>query len=386
MKKTLFVFAGEKSGDLLGSHLLSAIKQKLPSFALQGVGGPEMRSLGFECMMRTEEFEIMGFSELFRSLPKLRKQFLSVQNHILQTRPEGVIFIDYPGFNLKMAKALRKQGYQGKLIQYISPTVWAWGQKRTQQMEKTLDLLLTIYPFETECFKDSKLSVKYVGNPIKEIVAKHSYDEDWAKLFGIKDPENIIALFPGSRKGEIQLNLPYQLKAAELLKKEDPSVRFVVSCAHEKIMPVMHKIMQGNSLKLNQDLFLLPKSYSYELMRDCRAAVAKSGTVTLELALHKCPTVVVYKLTLLNRLIAQYLMRLNLPHYCIVNILRGKTVFPELIAKGLNPQAIFKNLALLYGNTKERNDCIQDCQKLPDILLENHASENAAKAIAELLQ
>lgn len=386
MKKSLFIFAGEKSGDLLGSHLLSALAQKLPHYSLQGVGGPEMRALDFECVMRTEEFEIMGFSEVFRSLPKLKRQFQFIRNHILQEKPEGVVLIDYPGFNLKMANSLRKHGYSGKLIQYISPTVWAWGKQRTEQMEKTLDLLLTIYPFEADCFKDSSLSVKYVGNPIKEIVNKHSYDEDWAKLFGIKDPENIIALFPGSRKGEIQLNLPYQLKAAELLKKEDPALRFVVSCAHEKIMPVMHKIMQENLLKLNHDLFLLPKSYSYELMRDCRSAVAKSGTVTLELALHKCPTVVMYKLTLLNRLIAQYFMKLKLPHYCIVNILEGKTVFPELIAKGLSSQAIFNHLKPLNENTEERRVCIENCQKLPDILLENHASENASHAVSEILK
>jgi lipid-A-disaccharide synthase len=385
MKKKLFIFAGEKSGDLLGGHLLKAIKNHLPQYALEGVGGPEMRSKGFECVMRSEEFEMMAFSDIIRSIPKLRRQFHAVRNHILESKPEAVIFIDYPGFNLKMAKSLRKFGYKGKLIQYISPTVWAWGKHRTKHMEKTLDLLLTIYPFESKCFEKSSLNVKYVGNPIKEIVTKHVYDEDWTKLFGIKEPENLIAIFPGSRKGEIELNLPPQLKAAEMLKKEDPSVRFVISCAHDKIMPVMHQIMRNNSLKLNQDIFLLPKGYSYELMRDCRCAIAKSGTVTLELALHQCPSVVIYKLTFLNRLFVKYFLRVKLRYYCIVNILNGKSVFPEMIAKGLSSQNIFSNIKALYGDTKEREQCIQECKRLPEILRENHASENAAVAIRELL-
>lgn len=386
MTKRLFIFAGEKSGDLLGSHLLKALRKKLPQYALEGVGGPEMRSEVFECMVRTEDFEIMGFSDIIWSIPKLRKQFLMIRNHILTTRPEGVILIDYPGFNLRMAKALRKHGYKGKLIQYISPTVWAWGKQRIGTMEDTLDLLLTIYPFETQHFADSSLKVQYVGNPIREIVSKYQYDPDWSRLFGIKEPENLIAIFPGSRRGEIQLNLPTQLQAAELLKKEDPSVRFAISCAHEKIMPMMHQILNVNSLKLNQDIFLLPKAYSYELMKACRCAIAKSGTVTLELALHCCPSVVVYKLTLLNRLIARYVMRLKLSHYCIVNILMGKTVFPELITKGLTSQNLFQHIKTFYQTTKEREQCVSECTKLPEILEGSLASENAVDAIQELLK
>ncbi|NGX43437.1 MAG: Lipid-A-disaccharide synthase [Chlamydiae bacterium] len=385
MSKRIFLLAGEKSGDLLGSFLIKALRQRLPEHFLFGVGGPEMRGEGMECLLHTEDFEIMGFSDILRSLPKLRRQFRTVRDHILQTKPDATIFIDYPGFNLRMAKTLRERGYRGKLVQYISPTVWAWGKHRTEHMAKTLDLLMTIYPFENAHFSKTSLNVKYVGNPINEIINKHTYDEQWARLFGIKDPENLVAIFPGSRKGEIQLNLPYQLKAAELLKKENPELCFAISCAHEKIMPLMHHILHGNSLQLNKDIFLLPKAYSYELMRTCRSAIAKSGTVTLELALHQCPTVVVYKLSLLNRLIAQFFLRLNLPHYCIVNILSGKTVFPEIIEKGLTPQRIYQELKKLHNNTEERKTCIEQCRKLPSILQDNDTSSLAAKAVEELI-
>jgi lipid-A-disaccharide synthase len=228
--------------------------------------------------------------------------------------------------------------------------------------------------------------VKYVGNPVKEIVGHHEYDPDWARLFGIKETGNLIALFPGSRKGEIQLNLPYQLKAAEMLKKEDQELRFAISCAHDTIMPVMHKLLAGNSLKLNKDIFLLPKGYSYELMRDCRSAIAKSGTVTLELALHKRPTVVMYKLTLLNRILAKYWMRLKLPHYCIVNILRAKKVFPELIAKGLTSQNLYQEVKALHYDSAERSRCIEECEALEKDLQDFPASRLAAQAVEELFR
>lgn len=385
MTQEIFLFAGEKSGDLLGSFLFMALQRHFPNYTFNGVAGPEMRSAGMEGIMRTEEFEMMGFSDIVLSLPKLLRQFRTIRNHILKTKPSAVVLIDYPGFNLKMAKALRKHGFKGKIVQYISPTVWAWGKERIGKMVETLDLLLTIYPFESTCFENTPLNVQYVGNPIKEIIQKHRYVDGWANLFGIEDTRNLIAIFPGSRKGEIQLNLPYQLKVAEELKKQDPSSVFAISCAHEKIMPLMHQMLKANSLKLNKDIFLLPKAYCYELMRDSKSALAKSGTVTLELALHKRPTVVMYKLSLLNRIVAQYLLKLNLPHYCIVNILANKTVFPELIEKGLSSEALFEYLQKLNSEGPERQACIEDCNQISTILQGSDASEKAADAIKALL-
>lgn len=385
MSQSLFLIAGEKSGDMLGGSLLQALKEQLPGYTFMGVGGQEMRQEGMECILRTEDFELHGFSDIIGSLPKLRRQFNLIRKKILDEEPEAVIFIDYPGFNMRMAKSLRKHGFKGKLVQYVCPTIWAWGAKRKEKMENTLDLVLSIYPFEPAYFEGSPLKVEYVGNPVKGIVQKHKYDDSWPSLFGIKKTENLIAIFPGSRKGEIQRNLPYQLKTCEMLKKENPNLVFAISCAHEKIMPVMHPMLRNVSLKLHQDLFLLPKTYSYELMRDCRSALAKSGTVTLELALHQKPTVVLYKLTRLNRLIAQFILRLKLPHYCIVNILSDKTVYPEIIEKGLSAQNLYKKFKPLNDNTEERKQCIEQCQDLNEILQEKDASQQAALAVRELI-
>lgn len=385
MKKKIFLFAGEKSGDLHGGKLIQAIKAKMPQASFSGVAGPEMREQGIHCFMRTEEFEFFGITDILLSFFKIRRQFYAVLNYILQNKPDVVILIDYPGFNLRLAKALRKQGFKGKIVQYIAPTIWAHGKGRAKTLEENYDLVLTVYPFEKELFKDHTLSVKYIGNPLKESVESHVYDDHWAALCGIKDTNNLIAIFPGSRKGEIQSHLPHLIGLAEKLKRENPKLSFALSCAHEKMMQLSLSEIKNSSLKVDKDLFFVPKTYSYELMRDCRSAIAKSGSVTLELALHKRPTVVMYKISPLNRFFAKYFLRLNLSHYCIVNILNGKTTFPELIEKGLSLENLYTNLKNINDDGLPREACIAGCKELSSILQENRASHEAAEAIMELV-
>ncbi len=383
--KNIFLFAGEKSGDLHGAGLLRNLKTQFPHHIFTGVAGPEMREEGMHCFMQMEEFQVMGLTDVLLSFFKLRRQFYQILEYILRTNPTIVILIDYPGFNLRLAKHLRKKGYKGKIIQYIAPTIWAWGKNRKNTLIENYDLLLTIYPFEEKLFDGTSLKVKYVGNPVKEAIIDHPYDENWAGLCGVKEKSNLVALFPGSRKSEISNHLPYQLQVAEILKKENPSLSFALSCADDKMMGPMHGMIKKTGLKMDKDLFFIPKTYSYELMRDCRTAIAKSGSVTLELALHKRPTVVMYKLTPLNRFFAKYIIRLKLAHYCIVNILSGRTVFPELIEKGLSLEQLAESFQSLNNDGSKREECIAGCNELPYILKDGTASLEAVKAIRELV-
>jgi lipid-A-disaccharide synthase len=378
-----FIFAGEQSGDLLGSHLIKALKQRNRQIHFEGVAGPKMRQEEISCLLPMEEFQVMGFTDVIRSLPKLRKQFHLVLNHILKTNPDLCILIDYPGFNLRLAKALRKRGYKNRIVQYVCPTVWAHGKKRIDSMVSTLDLLLVILPFEPECFAGKTLNVEYVGHPLVNIISNHFYNEAWHKEIGLQSKENLIAIFPGSRQQEIARNFPKQLRAAELLHQSNPSIRFAISVARPELKEALDSLLKGSSLNIT----FVPARYSYELMRDCHSAIAKAGTVTLELALHHKPTVVVYEVSTLNRLYAKYLLKLQLRHFSLVNILGNKRIFPELIETGFTAENLCRLMQELHAGEK-RQQCIDDCIAIEKLLKNDNrhsASENAAQAIEELL-
>lgn len=385
MDISLFIFTGELSGDAHGAKLLQALRKQFPNLIVTGVGGPDLSAMGVDSLLPMEDFAVMGFSDVLQSLPKLLGHFNLIRDHILKTKPAIALFIDSPGFSLRMARALRRRGFKGKIVQYISPSVWAWGHHRIEEMSNNLDLLLPIYPFESAHFAHTKLRVEYVGNPLQERIKQHRYDPHWQQLFGIQPSHDLIALFPGSRSAEIRRNLPKQLAAAKLIQQEYPNTALAISCTHEFNMSLAQDILNRSQLKHNREVFFIPRAYTYELMRSCRSAIAKSGTVTLELALHQCPTVVVYELSWLNWVIAKYALRIKLPFYCIVNILGGKQIFPELIEKNFHPEYLYQELRKLHADSPEREQCIAHCREVEGLLKETNASERAANAIARLM-
>ncbi|MBS4166928.1 Uncharacterized protein NEOC65_002030 [Neochlamydia sp. AcF65] len=380
LKPHLFIFAGEPSGDLHGAHLVKVFKELYPSCWFSGVAGPALREEGIVNVMPMEKFAVMGFSDVIKALPSLYKQFYYIRDYVLNTHPELVIFIDYPGFNLRMAKALRKAGYKGKLVHYICPSVWAWGKKRIQHMAKTLDMLLTIYPFENISFKPTSLKVQYVGNPLQEYISQYLYAPSWKSQF-CSSEHLLISIFPGSREAEIKSNLSKQLDAALLFQQENPSTTFGISCSNASLKPLIEKTLKKHRLL---HTFIVDKAHTYDLMRNSHSAIAKSGTVTLELALHCCPTVVVYQLSNLNWLIAKFIIKLNLPYYCIVNILSGQRLFPELIAEGFTPKKVAKELENIHAGPL-RARCLEGCQQIIELFQGAPASQNAAHAIHSLL-
>lgn len=386
MTRHFFLFAGEASGDLHGGHLMQSLQRFNPwdSCQMTGVGGPSMRAQGLDPLLPMENFAVMGFSDVLKSLPKLWKQFYIVRDAILKQKPDAVILIDYPGFNLRLAKALRRKGFKGKIVQYICPTVWAHSAGRIDHMAQTLDMLLTIFPFEADYFSHTSLWVHYIGNPLMEDIQRYAYDLQWIDRIGLKSKEHLVALFPGSREGEIARNLPFQLEVAALFKKQIPQAFFGLSYAEEHLLPLIHHHIERSSLRLGKDILLIPKYYRYELMRDCQTALAKSGTVTLELALHKRPSVVTYQVSALNYFMAKYLLRLKLSHYCIVNILKGQTIFPEHIGRHLKADRTAADLIRLHRDVLSRQVIQQACEDIQTNLGQHSTHQRAAQLIWEL--
>jgi len=304
MKHDLFIFAGEPSGDLHGEAFIQCLLEENPHLEIYGVGGPRMRKLPFTCTVPMEEFQVMGFVDVFLALPRLFRHFYALADHILKTKPKAALFIDYPGFNLRMERHLRKKGFKGKLIHYICPSVWGHGKGRIALMEKNLDLLLTIFPFEKELFSPS-FPVEYVGHPLTSRIENEPTD-----IFPWAEGKKVISLFPGSRKKEILLNLPLQLKAFKSISTKDPIIG-AISVSQEAFLPLLQKHIKDEGLE--DAIRLIPSCDTYTLMRSSYFAIAKSGTVTLELALHKVPTVVTYGIAPLDLFIAKNILRISLP-------------------------------------------------------------------------
>jgi len=323
----LIVIACEKSADSLGSDLLS----KLPPLNIAAVAGPKMRTFPIEVLIPMESFEVMGFVDVALNFPKLCHLFFKLKKLILERNPRAVIFIDYPGLNLALAKALRKKGYSGRLIQYVCPSIWAYRKNRAQTMINTLDHLYTLLPFEAELFDGTSLKAEFVGHPLEK------------KIDPPKERGKLLALFPGSREKEVMRNLPLQLEVAK-----ETNLPLGISVASPKLRPLIEKM--SGSIPLFND--------PYSLMKNADVAIATSGTINLELALHEVPTVVTFAITPLDLFIARKIFKIDLDHYCLVNILLKKRLFPELYGPNFTKEGLTSALNTLL-NDKEavRKSC-----------------------------
>ncbi len=371
----LFIFAGEKSADIHGERLLLALKKKFPHLQVSGVGGPKMRSIGMQSILKMEDFQVMGFIDVFFSLPSLIRHFYTISKSIEKLQPKVVLTIDYPGFNLRLHRHLRKKGYKGKICHYICPSVWAWGKNRITLMVQHLDLLLTILPFEKKLFEKTSLPVAYVGNPLVEKMRSYVY-----KPLSLPKEKKIVAVFPGSRKKEIERNLSLQLQAC---KKFDV-FHIAISLSDERFAPLIQSILDQIGFT-KSSVSIISADHTYELMRAAHFAIAKSGTVTLELALHRVPSIVVYGINAWDLFIAKDLLRIRIPYYCLVNIIAGKEVFAELIGPHFTQEALVAHIHALL-EPSNYSQCKKECEEVICLLGDTNAAEEAAQQLAPLLQ
>jgi lipid-A-disaccharide synthase len=376
---TFFFMAGEASGDRHGGLIIDALKQLHPTAQFTGVGGGHMIQAGLSPLLTLEPFEVMGLTDVIFALPRLSILFRKVRQEILAQNPDAVILIDYPGFNLRLAASLRKKGYKGKIFYYISPTVWAHSPKRVEVLAQHVDHLFTLFPFEKQYYSHTSLPVTYVGHPLAQEVLTHQPKSDWRKAVGIPKEATILGLFPGSRPGEITRNLKNQLRAIEQLQQTHPETIIAVSCASPHLAPLLKKGLG------ERKMVLVPSTYSYELMCESRVALAVSGTVNLELALHKTPTVVVYALGFIASVYAHFILKLALPYFSIVNILADRELFPEFIRKGFRVNTVVQQLEELFTESPQRQKVIEGCRQIESSLQEGGGAHKAAQVMTEAL-
>ncbi|NGX37693.1 MAG: Lipid-A-disaccharide synthase [Chlamydiae bacterium] len=377
---SIFLFAGETSGDLHGEKLILSLKNQFPQARLFGVGGPKMRAAGLECILPMEKFQVMGFVDVFFALPRLIRQFFRLRKTLLKEKPDVVLFIDYPGFNLALAKSLYKRAFPGKICHYICPSVWAWGKKRIPKMENILDQLFVIFPFETNLFNPQKLPVHYVGHPLVHRIAADS-----STPIDIHPQYRVVALFPGSREKELLRNFPMQLRVAKNLLNKYPDLFFVVSVAEPSFSRKLDEMLRMQGFHARDRILFIESSQNASLMKRSTLAIAKSGTNNLELALFQVPTVVTYGISPLDLFIAKNILRIRLPHYCIVNIIAEKRIFPELIGPHFTEKTLFSHADRLLGSPQALQECREKCREMGKLLENKHPEQEIAKTIKSLI-
>ena len=363
-----YIIAGEASGDLHGSNLIKEIK-KLDTIAeIRCWGGDKMQATGATLVKHYRDLAFMGFAEVIKNLPAILKNFKFCKEDIRNFSPDVVIFIDYPGFNLRMARWTKQNGF--KNIFYISPQVWAWKESRVKIIKKYIDKMIVILPFEKQFYKTWNYDVGYVGHPLADVIENFKKDHQ-----EIIPSSNIIALLPGSRRQEIATKLPVMLEAS----KNFADYTFIVAKA-----PSVEDEYYEPFLAAYRNVKVVAND-TYSLLMKAQAALVTSGTATLETALFGVPEIVCYKAGAVSYAIARRLVKLK--YICLVNLIMDKEVVKELIQDELTPGNITKELNGILFDTLKRERIISDYLQLKKLLSEGgNASANAAKIIYEFVK
>jgi lipid-A-disaccharide synthase len=325
-----FIFAGESSADLLGFHLMQDLLLENPQVKIQGVFGPKMRSLGFKCLLPSEDFQVMGFIDVLKHLKPLIRHFYFLKKHLLKTPPRQLILIDYPGFNLQLAKCLKQANFPSKIIQYVCPSIWAWKPRRVHFLKRWIDEVWCLFPFEPLYLEKANIQSRYVGHPLAKAL-------DFPKI-SLQERGPLILVFPGSRQSVIQRNLPLQIEAALSSPQE---YKIGISAASTDCARSIEKILLNYP---PHRIFIFSSNENYMLMEQATFALATSGTITLELALHHVPTFVCYHISRLDYWMAKYVFNIYLPFYCIVNFLCLEEIFPEFYGPNISKEILTKKM------------------------------------------
>lgn len=339
---TLYFVAGELSGDTHAALVMEQIAAAGRAARLLGVGGPRMaqvaRETGGAVADWTREAAVLGLWEVLRKYGWFRRQFDTTLAEILTLGPDGVVLVDYPGFNLRLARALRKAGYRGKIIYYISPQVWAWNPGRIPEMAKILDLMICILPFEPPLYERSGLKAVFAGHPL--------LDHLWEKRIETGREENLVGLFPGSRLREVRKHFPVMIQAARRARRVMPELVFEAAAADERLAEEMRRMLKGDPL------VTVTAGSAHELMQRAAAGLVASGTATLEAAYFGMPFGLIYKVAWPTYLAARLVVRLK--WIGMVNILAGRTVVNEYIQGRASDQNLMFEILHLMSNDGAR--------------------------------
>jgi lipid-A-disaccharide synthase len=387
-KCKILIVAGEPSGDEHAAKLVRALREAAPEieFEFFGATGSHLRETGVETVVASDNFSIVGLPEIARALPMFWRAFRTLKAEAERRQTDATILIDFPEFNLKLAKSLKKRGV--KVIYYISPQLWAWRKYRMRTIEKHVDLLLTILPFEKNWYARRGIShVEYVGNPtVREVHSKLSKTE-FCDKHNLEAAKPLIALLPGSRHKEISRILPLMLETAKLIAHKNNEIQFVVALALTRNLEEVEAAKNKTNLKSNGEKdalkIIVVQNETHEALNAADAAAVTSGTATLETAIIGTPLAVVYKTSDFNYKLLRPLI--SVEHFGLINLIAEERIARELIQDDFTPETLVDELFRLLEPEKNRA-MREQLQKATEKLGTGGASKRAAEAILNFLK
>lgn len=369
----LLIVAGEASGDLHGGRLVHALKTLAPECKIFGIGGEHMAREGMELLFHIRDMAVVGFTEVIRHLPFLRKVMRTLEEEIAARKPRVAILIDYPGFNLRLAERLRARGI--KTLFYIAPQVWAWGAGRIPKMARLLDEMAVVFPFEVELFEKAGLPTTFVGHPLLEGLQPQLARADFFQRCAFEAGRPLLGLLPGSRAHEIERLLPVMIATAQLLKTRLPQLQIGVAQAPSLPRSLYERYLSDPAIQLIDNA-------TYELMRESTACLVCSGTATLETACFGTPLAIVYRISRLSYEIGKRLVKL--PHIGLVNVVAGRKIAPEFVQNAFTPEAAAAALQPLLTDPSARERMSAELLQVRERLGTPGASERTAQMALRL--
>ena len=365
----IYISAGEASGDLLGANLASALLQRNPNVHLTGMGGKKMKAAGVSLQFDSDTFALMGVVEIVKHLPRIVRTLHHIKKYLRQTKPDLVILIDLPDTHFRIMKMAKK--YHIPVLYYVSPQLWAWRSGRIQQIQQYVDHMAVLFSFEKKIYDDANVPATFVGHPLADIAKPTLNKSDSYDLFGLNTTDPVVALFPGSRRSEMATHLSLIIDSTEKIKEKNPSAQFVLALAPHfnvddirKMIPSYIKIVQH---------------HLYDLLQITHAAIAVSGTVTLEIGLLQVPLCIIYKCNRLTFWILQKLVRLKNIGLC--NIVAEKIIAKEFIQDAATADAIASEIITILSDTTYSEKIKNELSVLREKIT---SDKNASEAVTEV--
>ena len=375
-KKKILIVAGESSGDLYGARLVEAVLSLSPHAEFYGIGGREMEKMGVNLFFSSSALSVVGITEVLEKMGPIYRAWREMKRFILTQRPNLAVLIDYPGFNLRLAKVLQEHAVP--VLYYVSPQVWAWRPRRIRKIAKRVDKMAVIFPFEVSLYQRKGVDVEFVGHPLLDILEEDLTREQSRRRLGVPVGSILIGLLPGSREREVKSLLPPLLEAAEILNRDFPSCRFLLPLASTLEKRLVQGYVKGSQLIID-----VVEGRTFEVMKASDILLVASGTATLEGALAGVPMVIIYRVSPLSYVIGRIVVKVK----CIglANIVVGRKVVPELIQGEVRPFIIAQEAGNILRDPLRREYIQKEFEGVSEKLGGRGASQRVAQIALQMM-